>query len=401
MKILVITETVPFPPANGKEIPIANIFELLARKHSVDILVLADKEPCYNPNKLPDSIKKIFSLRVTEVGSIKKIFRSLLFFNGSVSFYDYVVDDIIKTIGDSKYDFVWISPVKFFGFTAFCKKNKINFYGKLVLGLNDSKTFAYRDYINEIICPMIFHWKYFTFWLRSFIIFLEEKAYLKKADLVHVQTESEAKKLERIIPGYRTKTIAAANGIRSELLQCKYAGVDSEYVLFMTHHVGGRYRESEWFLKKVWPKIIDKIPSIKLLIVGKPPEKEIAYLKNAKSVIVYGFADNLQDIFDKVRLAVLPVFHGTGLINRMQDALVAGVPMIATPHAIATFEGIRENEEIISARTSNEFAEKVIWLYNNREKRILIGNAGKQFARSFCTWEATTQKIENILKQNI
>ena len=67
MKILVITESIPFPPANGKEVTISKIFERIAKKHIVDIMVLApntEKEKV-RLKCVPKQIRNTFFLRAT------------------------------------------------------------------------------------------------------------------------------------------------------------------------------------------------------------------------------------------------------------------------------------------------------------------------------------------------
>src|SRR4051812_831452 len=184
MKILVITESIPFPPANGKEVTISKIFERIAKKHFVDIMVVASdtQKERVKLKCLPNQIRNAFFLQATEINSTRKIFRSIWFFGGVISFYDYNLMDIKKALRGNNYDFVFLMPVKHYGLIEFCRKNNFIFFNKLILGLSDTKTHSYRDYIKEVIYPGILNWKYITFWLRSYIVFFEERDYLRKAD---------------------------------------------------------------------------------------------------------------------------------------------------------------------------------------------------------------------------
>jgi len=165
----------------------------------------------------------------------------------------------------------------------------------------------------------------------------------------------------------------------------------------MTHLDGGRLQESEWFIKKIWCIIKKKIPNAKLLIVGKPPQKQISYIHMDESIIVNGYANNLQNLFDSVRLAVVPTFHGTGLINRILDAMAAGIPVVTTPQAARTFANIRHRYHLLFVQTPSAFADEVIKLYNNRNDRQNIGANGKKFAKDFPTWQQSAHEIENAM----
>lgn len=169
----------------------------------------------------------------------------------------------------------------------------------------------------------------------------------------------------------------------------------------MTHLHGHRLKESEWFIKKVWPFVKKQLPDAKLFIVGTPPKVPIDYIDADNSIIVHGYADDVHALYNSVRLAVVPTFHGTGLINRILDALAAGVPVVSTPQAIATFPGIKVNEEIVAAKDVRSFADGVIELYNNRNQRQSIAIKGKQYAATQNTWNQSADAVEKAMAELI
>jgi glycosyltransferase involved in cell wall biosynthesis len=397
MKVLIVTNTLPFPPLNGKELPIARLFEKISINNKVDLLVLEEKKTgMAKPVKLPSTINFIGYLPVKKISLIRKLFTSILTLKHSISPYNYSLVKIKNVIGDKDYDYIWVSPVTYYSFINFCITHKIRFFKKIVIGLNDAKTYQYRDSINEFLHSKVFKLRYITVWLRSFLLQKEEKRFLALADIVHVQTQSECQKVKKIIPApSKIKVVVAANGIKEELFACNYNGIDSNFILYMTHLFGDRKKESEWFIKKVWKIIKESLPHAKLLLVGTPPKQPIEYIKDDKNIIVHGYAEDMISLFNSVRLAVVPTFHGTGLINRILDALTAGVPVVSTPQAIATFTGIKVGKEILAGNNVKSFAQEVINLYNKRQFRLTVAENGKQFARQCATWQQSANIIQN------
>jgi glycosyltransferase involved in cell wall biosynthesis len=108
----------------------------------------------------------------------------------------------------------------------------------------------------------------------------------------------------------------------------------------------------------------------------------IQKLKKTPGVELLGFVENLEELFDNVRMAVVPIFHGTGLINRILDNLTAGVPMVSTPNAISTFESLESGEHILSASSARLFADQVIALYSDRTLRLELSNKGRDYVLS-------------------
>jgi len=401
MKILIITESIPFPPLNGRELPVAGIFEQLSIRHTVHLLVIENNSRnSKDLSRIPESIQFLGYLPAKKWSNKKRIIKTILSLRYLLSPFYYTEEDVRKIISHHVYDFIWISPVLYYGLIIFCRQHNLHFFKKAAIGLNDAKTWLYRDLGSEMILTCTFNKSYFSRWLLSFFLEAEEKKYLALVDLVHVQTQHEQNKLEHLMsPSSHAKIIAAANGIKEELFSCTYKGIDSDKILFMTQLDGSRAEESKWFIKKVWSIIENSLPDARLLLVGKPPKKTISFVVKKKNIIINGYAENLLEIFDSVRLAVVPTFHSTGLINRILDALTAGLPIVSTPQAIATFPDIKINEQILSAVTPVAFADAVIRLYNNKEYRETISTEARQYALKFPTWKKTAEEIENAMKK--
>lgn len=403
MNILIVTDALPFPPLNGKELPIAGLFERISKHHNVDVLVLSEKNVAIKDTlALPSTIKYIGAVPLKKIAGKKQVLNSLLTLKHSISSYNYSASSIKEIIGQKQYDFVWVSPAHYYSFISFCNQSGFRFFKKAAIGLNDCKTYQFRDSINELIYSKVFKMRYLTEWLRSFPLEREERNFLSLADLVHVQTENEADKVKKVLGKVaKVKIVVAPNGIKEELFNCNYSGIDSNKILFMTHLHGHRLKESEWFIKKVWPLVKNKLPDAKLFIVGTPQKAPIDYIDGDSSIIVHGYADDVHALYNSVRFAVVPTFHGTGLINRILDALTAGVPVISTPQAIATFPGIKINEEIIAAKDVRSFADAVVEMYNNKTLRQSIAAKGKQYATAQNTWNQSGDTVERAMKDLI
>ncbi len=399
MTFLIIADSVPFPPLNGKELPAAKLFEQLAKKYQVHLLVLTSNKAAEQKktDQIPQSISLTNIIQFTRK-SRKKLLTQLLNPAANTGSFNWPDEVIKETLTGKHYDWLWVYPVTYLSFIEHAKKLNINFYSKIAVGLNDSLTWLYRDSLNELIHSRIIKKRYITDWIMSFFIAPMEKKWLQDTDFIHVQTAAEKTKIEKLLrQKSKASIIVAPNGVKEELLRCNYEGSGSNLVLFMTQLDGGRVDESEWFCKKVWPLIIQKIPAAKLLIVGKPPVKQLGYIQKYPSIIVNGYAENLEDLFKTVRISVVPTFHGTGLINRILDSLTAGVPTVSTPQAIATFPGLKASEHILSSMDPAQFANHVTALYNDENYAQKIGNKGRNYAAAFQSWPQFTNTIENAL----
>jgi glycosyltransferase involved in cell wall biosynthesis len=399
MTILVIRESVPFPSYNGRELKDSKLLETLQCNHDVHLLVLSRNKNA-DIKKISHISEGIKQAGIIEVSKENKKERLLQLFGLQRKKVQLSSShqSILHKLSNVQFDFVWVSPVTLLPFIEYCKQQNFLYYKYIAVGHCDAITYLYRDSINEMIHTRIFKWRYLTDWLQSFVWASHERNYLSNAALVHVQTEMEKQKIQQLSKGQiKAKIIVASNGTKQELFDCSYKGINSEFILFMTHLDGGRADESDWFLRKVWPLIIKKISKAKLLIIGRSAKAPHSIIEKDPSIIANGYADDLVALFDSIRLAIVPTFHGTGLINRILDALTAAVPTVSTAQAIATFPALQPGTHILSAQTPKDFAHHVITLYNDKEYRQTIALDGRNYAKQFSTWPRFVRTIEKAM----
>ena len=118
-----------------------------------------------------------------------------------------------------------------------------------------------------------------------------------------------------------------------------------------------------WFVKDILPLLINKIPDIKLYIVGGNPPENILKLAS-DNVIVTGFVDSLQEYFEKVHIAVVPLRYGAGVKIKTLETLAAKIPTISTEIGA---EGIPENKNLYVANTEENFFEVIKSLLGKRK----------------------------------
>lgn len=403
MKICLITESIPYPPDSGKELPVAEIFGRISQMHETDILVISNIDADFQKRRdnLPDSFRNVFRIRFRALPAYRRIWNEL---SGKAPAYFYktfFLKEVKDIFQDRQYDFIWVSPAGNYSFILFCRENQLHFYKYCALGLNDVKTTLYADSLNEFIGFGKWRPRYLFHWLRSFLIKKVERKYLNDCDLVHVQTILEKKRAEAITGKPEIKILAAPNGIKRDLLRCTYRGIDSNKILYMTHLNRGRKTESQWFITKVWPDIKQQLPEAELLIVGRPPDEGdyIPYVHDDPQIKILGFAGDLAEVFDQVRMAIVPIFHGTGLINRILDALIAAVPVVSTPAALATIDGLVPEIDALAASDGPGFADQVVRLFHDRNLRISLSEKGRQNAKQRPDWEDTTKAIVSLMEK--
>ncbi|MEO7793520.1 MAG: glycosyltransferase family 4 protein, partial [Thermoanaerobaculia bacterium] len=92
-------------------------------------------------------------------------------------------------------------------------------------------------------------------------------------------------------------------------------------------------RGIRWFLHEVWPEVARKYPRARLLVAGaRPPRALSRQVRRLGGRLVADPAD-LPALLAGSDLALAPLLAGSGTPIKLLEALVAGIPAVATPAA--------------------------------------------------------------------
>ncbi|MCE4027301.1 glycosyltransferase family 4 protein [Microbacterium sp. Au-Mic1] len=86
-----------------------------------------------------------------------------------------------------------------------------------------------------------------------------------------------------------------------------------------------------WLLDEVWPSVCAALPEAALMLVGvHPPESLYHRAALISGVTVTGYVDDLDEVYDTASAALVPLHSGAGVKFKTIDALLRGLPVIAT-----------------------------------------------------------------------
>lgn len=153
-----------------------------------------------------------------------------------------------------------------------------------------------------------------------------------------------------------------------------------------------------YFIKKIFPQIHKQIPG-RFIVVGKNPPDSIKELASA-NVIVTGYVEDLTEYYEKCRIFVVPHKYSGGIPWKLTEAMSRGIPSVVS-QLTATQLNLNDGMETLIGRSEDEFAQKVIQLYQDKELWQRIQKNALSFIAKTCDPDSLKTSLKNILKMAI
>jgi len=145
--------------------------------------------------------------------------------------------------------------------------------------------------------------------------------------------------------------------------------------------------------------ILPHFPEKKLLISGSSPSLRVKRLAETNtSIELTGWVDDIRTSYSRAHIFLAPMMIGTGMQNKLLEAMALGVPCITTSLANNAIKARHENE-ILVANDPSEYIESIKRLTQNEQLyNELRGNA-RDFVRKTYTWQQTVEQLQQLFDE--
>lgn len=158
---------------------------------------------------------------------------------------------------------------------------------------------------------------------------------------------------------------------------------------------GPNINASEYLIKQIMPLVWKEIPEAKVLLAGTNPKPSVKKLAS-QNVTVSGWVDDISECYAQSHIFVAPMQIGSGLQNKLLEAMAMKIPCITSPLANNALHA-KENEEILIGRSASEFAYHIITLLRDKQMRNRLAENGYTFVTENHSWEKHGDQLEEIL----
>ena len=140
----------------------------------------------------------------------------------------------------------------------------------------------------------------------------------------------------------------------------------------------------------VLPAVRRHAPEARALIIGREPPEQLA---TEDGVTVTGEVDDVRPWLERVAVYVAPLDVGSGIKNKVLEAMAAARPVVATERAL---NGIGAGDGVVLARSDDAIADAAVELLRDRDRAAALGRAGRARVQREFSWTASADAIEAL-----
>lgn len=200
-----------------------------------------------------------------------------------------------------------------------------------------------------------------------------------------VVSDLDSVTLENIMSGSRVALIP--NGVDLEYFSPSEMAKNDKSMVFAGGMNWYPNREAMlFFARELWPLIKQNHPDASMNVIGRSPPAELRKLALSDSAFrVLGFVEDVRQYMNKSMVYVCPIQNGGGTRLKILDALSMGIPIVATTLAI---EGLPLEPErhVLVGDTPQVFTSQINRLFDSLDLRRRLAEEGRKFVKKNYDW---------------
>jgi polysaccharide biosynthesis protein PslH len=158
---------------------------------------------------------------------------------------------------------------------------------------------------------------------------------------------------------------------------------------------------AEHLARELLPLVRARVPDATLRLVGREPTPRVLALGALDGVTVTGAVDDVRDELDRAAVYACPMLTGSGIKNKVLEAMANGLPVVGTPLAYGGLD-VTDGVEGRIAETPDALAGAIAELLLDPDgDAARIGAAGLAYVSEHRSWAATARAYEALYEQAV
>jgi polysaccharide biosynthesis protein PslH len=145
----------------------------------------------------------------------------------------------------------------------------------------------------------------------------------------------------------------------------------------------------------ILPAVRARVPAAHLCLAGRAPGAAVRALGARSGIEVAADVPDLTPWLRSAEVFACAMTSGTGIKNKLLEALATAVPCVATPLACQGLT-VRDGEQLLIAEAGRPFADAVAGLLADPARRASLAAAGRAYVDAHHGWDAVAAAYERV-----
>lgn len=381
---MVILSRVPFPLEKGDKLRAYHQLRILARDHEVHLIALNDTSVSADAiSELNTFLASVTVFRLPRLFIAYNIFKAWL--QGLPLqvgyFYRCRIARKIKSIAKHlQPDHVYFQLIR----TAAYARD-----------LNFPKTIDYQDVFSAGAMRQAEKAKWYLRWILK----IEHRRLLRYERNIFERFDHHtiiSFPDRELIPHMDNKLIhVIPNGVDTEFFSPRAHLKDIDILFTGNMGYPPNVDACKFLIHEIMPLVWKELPSARVMLAGASPHPEVRQLQG-KKVEVTGWVDDIRDCYARSQVFIAPMRIGTGLQNKILEALSMGLPCVTTPLAFSALHP-DVGEFVLTGDDASRLASNLLYLLQHKESIKAKADASRTFVLQHYDWDKATQMLEALM----
>jgi sugar transferase (PEP-CTERM/EpsH1 system associated) len=191
------------------------------------------------------------------------------------------------------------------------------------------------------------------------------------------------------------------NGVDLEAFRF-HDGERDEATLIFTGNMGYQPNVDAvtWFASECFPALLAQLPELRFQIVGARPAAAVVALGRLPGIEVMGRVDSMVPFLHRATLAVCPIRCGSGMQNKLLEAMATGAPVVTTDFANRGI-GAVAGRDIQIASDAAQFVDGVSRLLADPDLRARQARSAQTWVEATYGWSRHSRSLLDVYARAI
>lgn len=194
-------------------------------------------------------------------------------------------------------------------------------------------------------------------------------------------------------------TAVVPNGVDAHAFAADWTGSAANRLTFHgAMHYAPNVDAAVHAAREILPRVRREVPDAQLAVVGWNPAPAVLALQELPGVMVTGAVDEIAPWLHTTGVYLCPMRQGTGMKNKLLEAMAAGAPCVATPLAM---QGIAatEGRDVLVGADADQLARLAVRLLRDRPLAERLGGRGRARVTEHHTWARSAGAYLELYEQ--